>query len=227
MSRVLGPAFRARSGVLLPLALPLLSAIFLASCAGSESSGQERRYGRPSQPFAQDATSPRARDYKLGAPYSVSGMVFVPRHEPAYDRVGVASWYGGNFNGRRTSNGEIYDMWRLTAAHPTLPLPSYVYVTNLDNSRTILVRVNDRGPFVGGRLIDLSRYSARVLGMEGRGLGRVRVRFAGLAPLDGNDRAERQFLAAQPWNRPPAFNGVYAGWPGRMGLGLGRSLPSN
>jgi len=138
--------------------------------------------------------------YKVGSPYKVAGRWYVPSEDRAYDRTGVASWYGSAFHGRRTSNGEIYDMYALTAGHPTMALPSYAYVTNLQNGRTILVRVNDRGPYVNDRLIDLSWQSAKTLGFDGHGLARVRVRYAGRAPLDGNDRAERQHLAAQDWN---------------------------
>jgi hypothetical protein len=98
--------------------------------------------------------------YKVGAPYKVGGRWYQPREQPDYDRVGTASWYGSDFHGRHTANGEVYDMHALTAAHPTLPMPSYAYVTNLSNNRTILVRINDRGPYVGDRMIDLSRASA-------------------------------------------------------------------
>ncbi|MFM9848252.1 MAG: septal ring lytic transglycosylase RlpA family protein [Hyphomicrobiaceae bacterium] len=137
--------------------------------------------------------------YKLGVPYKVSGRWYIPREEPNYDRTGIASWYGSDFHGRATANGEIYDMAGLTAAHPTLPLPSYAYVTNLENGRTVLVRINDRGPYANDRVIDLSREVARVLGSEGQGLARVRVRYAGRAPLNGDDRHERTYLASQPW----------------------------
>jgi rare lipoprotein A len=143
--------------------------------------------------------------YKIGSPYQVSGQWFVPRPQPGYDKVGIASWYGTAFHGRRTANGEVYDMTALTAAHPTLPLPSYAYVTNLDNGRTILVRVNDRGPYVADRVIDLSQASARLLGYERGGLGRVRVRYAGPAPLDGNEARERQFLASRTWSGGSRF----------------------
>jgi len=139
--------------------------------------------------------------YKVGQPYMVSGRWYVPREEPGYDRTGVASWYGTDFHGRRTANGEIFDMNALTAAHPTLPIPSFAYVTNLENGRTVLVRINDRGPYASDRIIDLSRQTARVLGSEARGLTRVRVRYAGPAPLDGHDGHERQHLARQPWWR--------------------------
>jgi rare lipoprotein A len=139
--------------------------------------------------------------YKVGEPYQIEGQWFVPREEPAYDRSGVASYYAEDFHGRRTSNGEIFDMWALTAAHPTLPLPSYVYVTNLANGRTLLVRVNDRGPYARSRVIDVSRATARYLGFETQGTAQVRVRYAGRAPLSGEDRNEQRFLASQSWFR--------------------------
>jgi rare lipoprotein A len=110
----------------------------------------------------------------------------------------------------------MFDENALTAAHPTLPLPSYVSVTNLANGRTVLVRVNDRGPYVGDRIIDLSRQAARMLGFERNGIGHVRVRYAGRAPLNGDDSAERRFLVNQPWMRghPDAPSPI-----GRMALG--------
>jgi rare lipoprotein A len=138
--------------------------------------------------------------FKLGSPYKVAGRWYVPREEPGYDREGIGSWYGDDFHGRKTANGEIFDKGALTAAHPTLPLPSYAYVTNLQTNRTVLVRINDRGPYVSDRLIDLSHASARALGYENAGHSRVRVRYAGRAPLNGDDRRERQYLAEQRWN---------------------------
>jgi rare lipoprotein A len=139
--------------------------------------------------------------YKVGIPYQINGQWFVPREEPAYDRLGIASWYGADFHGRKTANGEVYDMDALTAAHPTLPMPSYAYVTNMQNGRTVLVRINDRGPYAHNRIIDLSRRTAFLLGIAERGTSQVRVRYAGPAPLDGNDRREWRFLAAQSWYR--------------------------
>ena len=133
--------------------------------------------------------------YKLGSPYRIGTRWYVPAEEPGYDKVGLASWYGSDFHGRKTSNGEVFDMHALTAAHPTLPLPSYAYVTNLSNNRTILVRINDRGPYANDRIVDLSRRSARELGFELHGLTRVRVKYAGRAPLNGNDIHEQRFLA--------------------------------
>ena len=97
-------------------------------------------------------------------------------------------------------------MWALTAAHPTLPLPSYAYVTNMANGRTLLVRINDRGPYARGRVIDLSRASARLLGFEMQGTAVVRVRYAGRAPLNGDDHSEQRFLAGQHWYRVAAWN---------------------
>lgn len=140
--------------------------------------------------------------YKVGIPYRINGQWYVPREEPSYDRRGIASWYGTDFHGRKTANGEVYDMDALSAAHPTLPMPSYAYVTNIANGRTVLVRINDRGPYAYNRIIDLSRRTAHVLDIAERGTSEVRVRYAGPAPLDGNDRREWAFLSQQSWYRP-------------------------
>ena len=123
----------------------------------------------------------------------------MPHEDPTYDRTGQGSWYGVDFHGKPTANGEIYNMHALTAAHPTLPLPSYVTVTNTTNNRTILVRVNDRGPYVVGRIIDLSQAAADALGYGQMGVAQLRVRYVGRAPLDGNNERERHYLASQPW----------------------------
>jgi rare lipoprotein A len=122
--------------------------------------------------------------YVVGEPYEVAGMWFYPREEPDYDKTGTASWYGPQFHRRMTSNGEWFDMDYLSAAHPTLPLPAYAKVTNLENSREVIVRVNDRGPFVDSRIIDLSKKSADALGFRNRGTAAVRVQYIGPAPLD-------------------------------------------
>ena len=144
--------------------------------------------------------------YKVGKPYDIGGVTYVPTEDPGYDKVGLGSWYGPDFHGKQTANGELFDMGALTAAHPTMPLPSYAWVTNLRNGRTILVRVNDRGPYKPGRIMDLSKASARVLDFEKHGVTEIRVRYAGRAPLDpADDRKERQHIIAQPWSRglPP------------------------
>ena len=137
--------------------------------------------------------------YRVGKPYQLNGAWHYPREDPSYDRVGTASWYGELFHGRRTANGEIYDMERLSAASPTLPMPVYARVTNLANGRSIVVRVNDRGPYRGNRLIDLSRRSAEVLSFRNQGTARVRVQYLRRAPLNGDDSYERRHLASQPW----------------------------
>ncbi len=152
------------------LALLLLAPLLAACAAGGD------RYG----PVPQ-----RVGVYKLGRPYVVDGRRYVPRFDPHYEEVGLASWYGPGFHGRRTANGEIFDARRHTAAHPTLPLPSLVEVTNLENGRRLVVRVNDRGPFRPGRIIDLSEAAARALGFRAKGLARVRVRFLRLAEARG------------------------------------------
>jgi len=138
---------------------------------------------------------------KVGKPYRIGLRWYRPRIDTGYDRTGMASWYGTAFHGKKTANGEYFDMNRLTAAHPTLPLPSFVRVTNLANNRTIVVRINDRGPYARGRIIDLSRETARQLGFEHLGTARVRVRWIGKAPLNGDERYERTFLRSQPWYR--------------------------
>ncbi len=145
--------------------------------------------------------------YVTGAPYQVAGVWYAPREDPSYDRVGTASWYGELFHGRRTANGEIYDMDRLSAAHPTLPLPVYAQVTNLANGRTIVVRVNDRGPYANDRIIDLSRRSADLLGFRNSGTAQVRVRYLKRAPLNGDDSYERRYVANQSWMHVAANGG--------------------
>lgn len=158
--------------------------------------------------------------YKVGKPYVVAGQTYYPADEPNYDRSGIASWYGTDFHGKQTANGELFDMGAITAAHPTLPLPSLVYVTNLRNGRTLLVRLNDRGPYKPGRIIDMSKYSANLLGFEGQGTTEIRVRYAGPASLDPNDTSrERQYLASQPWSR-------VARAPSRTWFGLGMGGPN-
>ncbi|HJW41352.1 MAG TPA: septal ring lytic transglycosylase RlpA family protein [Rhizomicrobium sp.] len=128
---------------------------------------------------------PNAGVYKIGQPYQIEGTWYYPKEQPDYDETGIASWYGPTFYGHRTANGEIYTAADLTAAHRTLPLPVNVRVTNLDNGKSIVVRVNDRGPFAKGRIIDLSERAAELLGYKEKGTARVRVTFVGRADLDG------------------------------------------
>mgnify|MGYP001809774670 CR=1 FL=1 len=136
------------------------------------------RYATDKRPNAV-AAKPGARVPGTMRPYQVKGVWYTPRHDPDYDEKGVASWYGEQFHNRNTANGEVFDMDLITAAHKTLPLPSIVEVTDLDTGKKLKVRVNDRGPFVPGRNIDLTKGAAKKLGNNQRGVARVRVRYIG------------------------------------------------
>ena len=153
---------------------------------------------------ASESVADPAGRYHVGKPYQVGGKWYKPQVDPSYEEVGTASWYGGQFHGRRTANGEVFDMAALTAAHPTLPLPSYVRVTNLSNERSVIVRVNDRGPFSHSRLIDVSARTAEMLDFKRAGMAKVRVEYVEPARIDGNDES---FLLASykaPDARPAA-----------------------
>ena len=179
-----------------PLFLIAALCLGLSACG----SGNNERLGERVVPLGQPV--PKGGGvYQIGKPYQVGDLTYTPREDPGYDRVGNASWYGELFHGRRTANGEIYDMDRLSAAHPTLPLPVYARVTNLNNGRTIVVRINDRGPYARDRIIDLSRRSAELLGFRDNGTATVRVKYLGRAPLNGDDSYERKYLASQSWMR--------------------------
>ncbi len=128
------------------------------------------------QPAPPPVSSPASSAFKIGKPYTVFGKTYYPADHTSYDERGIASWYGPGFHALATANGETYNQDDTTAAHKTLPLPSWVEVENLDNGRKLIVRINDRGPFVDGRIIDLSRRSAQLLGVDKVGLARVRVR---------------------------------------------------
>ncbi|MEH6720927.1 MAG: septal ring lytic transglycosylase RlpA family protein [Aurantimonas endophytica] len=125
----------------------------------------------------------------VGKPYKVRGEWYYPKDEPGYVGEGQASWYGPNFHGRLTANGEIYDMHGLSAAHKTFPLPSYAMVTNVETGSRVMVRVNDRGPFSHGREIDVSSQAAELLGFKNAGIADVKVEYVGRAPLEGDDTA--------------------------------------
>lgn len=143
--------------------------------------------------------------YHVGSPYQVAGRWFYPKEQPNYDAKGPASWYGEAFNRRKTSNGEWFDMNEMTAAHPTLPLPSYVKVTNLKNGRSVVVRVNDRGPFVGPRIMDLSKRAAEALDYKQQGTTTIRAQYIGRAPLQDNGRhlaaMNRELVRGTPLKR--------------------------
>ncbi len=134
--------------------------------------------------------------YKIGTPYEIDGEWYYPQEDVAYDNTGIASWYGPKFHGRRTANGEIFDMDLLTAAHPTLPMPVRAKVTNLENGRSVIVRINDRGPFAKDREIDMSRHAADLLGFKEKGTAKVRVQYLGRAPL--YDSAGRLIKRQEP-----------------------------
>jgi len=125
---------------------------------------QRPRTGRPGRGY-----------YKVGKPYQIAGIWYYPEEDYAYEETGIATWYGAAFHGKKTANGETYDMNALTAAHRTLPMPSFVRVTNLGNGRSIVLKVNDRGPFAKGRIIDISRRGAQLLGFQEQGTAKVRV----------------------------------------------------
>jgi rare lipoprotein A len=162
----------------------------LANCSPTYLGGFDPRLGVSSSPRLVDSGEPVPKGggvYRIGSPYMVGGRIYVPREDPNYRAEGLASWYGDDFHGRETANGEIFDMHGISAAHPTLPLPSYVRVTNLGNGRSLIVRVNDRGPYHTDRIIDLSAKAARLLDFHGDGVARVRVEYVSRAPLDGSD----------------------------------------
>jgi rare lipoprotein A len=194
----------ARAGAGLHLVAGRLAALILLTGVGfglqacGSGSNNGEKLGERVIPLGQPV--PRGGGYySIGKPYQIAGAWYTPREEPGYDRVGSASWYGELFHGRRTANGEIYDMDRLSAAHPTLPLPVYARVTNLNNGRSLVVRINDRGPYARDRIIDLSRRSAELLGFRNHGTATVRVKYLGRAPLNGDDSYERRYLASQSW----------------------------
>ena len=160
---------RLRPSRILPL---LVAAATLAACAESQLAlhvAKKLQRANAEQPSAD------AGEYKIGQPYQIAGVWYYPREDPKYSKTGIASWYGKKFHGRRTANGEIYDMNDLTAAHKTLPMPVRVRVTNLGNGRSLVLRINDRGPFANGRIIDVSRRAAQLLGFHKQGTAKVRV----------------------------------------------------
>lgn len=138
---------------------------------------------------------------QIGKPYQVAGKWYFPKADETYNKVGQASWYGPNFHGRMTANGEIYDQFALSAAHPTLPLPSYARVTNIENGKSVIVRINDRGPFHGRRIIDLSARAAELLDYQQKGTAEVRVEYVGEAPLHGRDASylEASYRESGQW----------------------------
>jgi rare lipoprotein A len=160
---------------------------------------------------AEQGAQPWLERERVGPPYQANGQWYVPTPEPGYEQTGTASWYGPTFNGGRTASGEAFDQTAMTAAHPTLPIPSLVQVTNLENGREVIVRVNDRGPFVGGRVMDVSQGAAQVLGFEQAGRARVHIRYLGPAPrhvnADGSNAPATQNAPAAAAPRSEAEEG--------------------
>ena len=150
--------------------------------------------------------------YQVGKPYKIRGKWYHPKEDPGLRQSGLASWYGPNFHGRLTANGEIYDQYSLSAAHPTMPLPSYAKVTNMANGREVMVRVNDRGPYAHGRVIDLSAKAAELLDFKTQGVTKVKVEYAGRARMDGQD--ESMLLASYRGPRGTGGNDVLPGLGG-------------
>lgn len=181
----------------LKLMIALSAALALAACesAPKKRSSEyfpESKYGVKASPrvVADGQPVPKGGGRSIvGKPYKVAGRWYYPKEIPGYTKVGFASWYGEAFHGRKTANGEVYDRNSLTAAHTTMPLPSYARVTNVENGRSMIVRVNDRGPFHGNREIDLSQRVAKMLGTKQTGIGKVKVEYVGPARMDGNDEA--------------------------------------
>ncbi len=153
------------------LAVMLIALFVLGACAETQLLFHTaKRIGKSTESAPQQSGK-----YKIGNPYKIKGIWYYPAVNYGYDRTGIASWYGPGFHGKKTANGEVYNQNALTAAHKTLPLPTIVQVTNLDNGRSMKLRINDRGPYAHGRIIDLSRRSAQMLGVFRKGTARVRV----------------------------------------------------
>src|SRR6202035_1411460 len=186
------PVFRAARG-----AAAVAACLVLANCASSSMAGRvDPKYGVSTSPRVVAFGDPVPKGggtYRIGKPYTVAGRVYVPEEDTEYREEGLASWYGDDFHGRLTANGEVFDMNSLSAAHPTLPMPCYARVTNLSNGKSLIVRVNDRGPYHGNRVMDVSSRAADLLEFKGNGIARVRVEYVGRAPLEGSD--DRQLIA--------------------------------
>lgn len=157
--------------------LSVLLALLVAGCTTCEVATLPPPLPEPEPPPIVKKTKPKAAKgyFRVGAPYTIAGITYVPAYDWDYDAEGMASWYGAPFHGRLTANGERYDQDELTAAHQTLPLPSVVRVTNLENGRSLVLRVNDRGPFIKGRILDVSRKAAKLLKFHKKGTTQVRV----------------------------------------------------
>jgi rare lipoprotein A len=207
----------ATAGRFAPIGACALLCMALANCS---SSNVDPRYGVSPSPRVVadgDQVPKGGGQYHIGPPYTVAGRTYVPEDNPNYQASGLASWYGDDFHGRLTANREIFDRNGITAAHPTLPLPSYARVTNLSNGRSLIVRINDRGPYHGNRIIDVSTRAADLLGFRANGTAWVKVEYVGRASLDGSD--DRLLAATLRQDEPaPA--------PGSVKLAATRIVPA-
>jgi rare lipoprotein A len=170
---------------------------------------------------------PRAGEYKIGKPYEVAGVWYYPRVEYDYRETGIASWYGPNFHGNRTANGETFDQYKMTAAHRILPLPSMVRVTNLENGRSVVLRVNDRGPFKNSRIIDVSMRAADLLGFRKTGTAKVLVEILDAESRQLSSLAQTGVAAADAPEPVPVVPVVAAPLDGTVNGtdGAGRAAP--
>src|ERR1700691_4509621 len=194
------PVLRSARGV-----AAVVACLILANCASSRkfAGGVDPKYGVSSSPRVVAFGDPVPKGggtYRVGKPYTVAGRVYVPEENTSYREEGLASWYGDDFHGRLTAHGEVFDMASLSAAHPTLPMPCYARVTNLSNGKSLIVRVNDRGPYHGNRVMDVSSRAAELLEFKGNGIARVRVEYVGRAPLEGSD--DRKLMATLRTGEP-------------------------
>ena len=184
------------------------AALMVSACSLQErlASRIDPRYGVSASPkvIADGEPIPKGGGtFRTGRPYTIAGKTYVPLDKPqGFREEGVASWYGDDFHGRLTANGEVFDMHSVSAAHPTLPIPCFARVTNLANRRSIVVRINDRGPYHGNRVIDLSVKTAQALDFHRNGVAKVRVEYVGPASLDGTD--DRLLLATLRTDGQPA-----------------------
>lgn len=154
------------------LAVSFAAFLVLAGCAETQLAGAVvKEVSRDEIPSGEGGY------WKVGNPYQIAGEWYYPKDDPRYDNTGIASWYGPNFHKKKTANGEIFDMYQVSAAHPTLPMPIMARVTNLENGRSLIVRVNDRGPFAHDREIDMSMRGAELLGFKEQGTTKVRVQY--------------------------------------------------
>lgn len=175
--------------------------IFSSSIFGVKASPRVTRLKKVPKGGGRDQT---------GKPYMVRGKWYYPKEEPGYVKTGTASWYGANFHGRLTANGEVYDMYHLSAAHPTFPLPSYARVTNRKTGSSVVVRVNDRGPYMHDRVLDVSSKAAEMLGFQNAGVADVKVEYVGRAPLEGDD-TPMLMASYRPGNAPAINDGLPSG----------------